>query len=56
MDSEIICDKCRAGIMEPYQRMMRKDELEITIQGRKCNRCGYIRINDDGDVWSIVGL
>lgn len=56
MDSEIICDKCRAGIMEQFQRLMKNGEREIQIRGKKCSRCGYIQINDDDDVWSIVGL
>ncbi len=42
--------------MEQYQRVMKKGNKEVTILGKICSRCGYIKLNDDGDIWSIVGL
>jgi len=51
-----ICDKCHAGVMEDYERVMVNRGKEVRIKGAKCNRCGWIRMNDDGDVWPIVGL
>ena len=56
VDSEAICSKCRAGILERYQRVIKRENTEVTILGKICSRCGYIKLDDDDDVWSIVGL
>lgn len=56
VDSETICNKCHAGIMEQYRKIMKRGEREVSIMGRKCSRCGYINLDDEDDVWSIVGL
>lgn len=42
--------------MEYYQRTLNKDDKKVAIVGSKCSRCGYISLNDDSDVWSLVGL
>jgi uncharacterized Zn finger protein (UPF0148 family) len=26
------------------------------ITGKKCDRCGFTLLDDDGDIWSAVGL
>lgn len=36
--------------------MMVNKGNEAKIVGSKCDRCGWIKLDDDGDVWSIVGL
>jgi len=42
--------------MLQYERTMTNHGKESRIVGSKCDRCGYIKLDDDGDVWSIVGL
>jgi uncharacterized OB-fold protein len=42
--------------MLPYERMFVRSGKEAKITGTKCDRCGWIKLDDDGDVWSIVGL
>ena len=27
----------------------------VTIRGTKCDRCGYVELDDDDEVWSAVG-
>ncbi|MHB1868782.1 MAG: hypothetical protein ACYCPP_07545 [Nitrososphaerales archaeon] len=56
MSYSTICDKCHAGMMLQYERTMTNHGKESRIIGSKCDRCGYIKLDDDGDVWSIVGL
>ena len=53
---KLICDKCRAGQMVEYQREIRGKNANTTIFGRRCERCGYIQLDSDDDVWSAVGL
>ena len=52
----MICGKCRAGQMIEYERTMTNAGKKTTILGRKCDRCGYIQLDSDDDIWSIVGL
>jgi hypothetical protein len=53
----MICDKCHAGQMVEYSRKISpKTAAEITIMGSKCDRCGYIKLDSDDDIWSAVGL
>jgi hypothetical protein len=52
----MICEKCRAGQMIEYQRIIKGSEKEAIILGRKCDRCGYIQLDSDDDIWSAVGL
>ncbi len=56
MSSNTICDKCHAGLMLPYERKITNRGKEAKIVGLKCDNCGWIKLNDDDDVWSIVGL
>ncbi len=53
----MICDKCHAGQMVEYSRKIpSKVSHEVTILGSKCDRCGYIRLDSDDDIWAAVGL
>ncbi len=52
----MICNKCRAGQMVEYQRKIHGKSGETTISGSKCDRCGYISLDSDDDIWSAVGL
>jgi predicted nucleic-acid-binding Zn-ribbon protein len=52
----MICTKCRAGQMQEYQKTISRGGKESTIFGRKCDRCGYIELDSDDDIWSVVGL
>ena len=58
MSLETICQKCHAGIMQEYERKMTNKKMSgtATVRGKKCDRCGYIKLDDDDDVWSVVGL
>ena len=42
--------------MLEYERTMNRGGKTAKIVGRKCERCGYIQLDSDDDVWSIVGL
>jgi uncharacterized Zn finger protein (UPF0148 family) len=39
-----------------YEKVMMNQGKEAKIVGNKCDRCGWIKLDDDGDVWSVVGL
>jgi DNA-directed RNA polymerase subunit M/transcription elongation factor TFIIS len=52
----MICDKCHAGQMAEYERTLTSGGKKTTIFGRRCDRCGYIRLDSDDDIWSVVGL
>ena len=32
------------------------DNNKAKIVGLRCDRCGYIQLDSDDDIWSIVGL
>lgn len=42
--------------MTEYERTISRSDKRTTIVGLKCDRCGYIMLNSDDDIWSIVGL
>lgn len=52
----MICDKCRAGQMLEYEKTFDSNGKRAKILGRKCERCGHIKLDNDEDIWSIVGL
>jgi uncharacterized OB-fold protein len=52
----MICDKCKAGQMVEYQRTLKFNNREAVIMGTRCDRCGYVRLDRDEDIWSVVGL
>lgn len=52
----LMCEKCHAGQMVEYQRTVRFNNREATMVGKRCERCGYIQLDSDDDVWSVVGL
>jgi RNase P subunit RPR2 len=52
----MICDKCRAGQMLQYEKSFSSDGKSAKILGSKCERCGHIKLANDEDIWSIVGL
>ena len=51
----MICDRCHAGQMLPYTRTVMGDKPAV-IAGKRCERCGFVLLDDDGGIWSAVGL
>ena len=54
--AHLICERCHAGQMLEYDRKLTSKGNEITLTGRRCERCGYTQLDSDDDVWSAVGL
>jgi len=54
--SNLTCERCRAGQMIFYERSVGQTPNVVTIRGLKCDRCGFVQLDDDNDVWSAVGL
>ena len=52
----MICEKCHAGQLVEYQRQVGSWGKTATIKGTRCDRCGFIELENDEDVWSAVGL
>lgn len=52
----VICDKCHAGQMVAYEKRVGDPSRPSVIMGSKCDRCGYVQLDNDDDVWSAVGL
>jgi hypothetical protein len=52
----MICDKCHAGQMVAYERTVGASGREAKIRGTRCDRCGFVSLENDEDVWSVVGL
>ena len=52
----MICDRCHAGQMVEYDKVIERGSGEARLAGRKCDRCGYTQLDNDDDVWSAVGL
>ncbi len=42
--------------MIEYERRVPSKSKEITLSGRRCERCGYTQLDSDDDIWSAVGL
>ena len=43
--------------MVEYERSFSSSaDRKAKIIGRRCDRCGYIQLDNDDDIWSIVGL
>ena len=51
----MICDRCHAGQMQPYEKKLGPIG-KASIRGTKCTVCGYVLLENDDDVWSAVGL
>ena len=49
----MICERCHAGQMVEYERQVGR-ESKVTIRGTRCDRCGYVQLSNDDDVWSAV--
>lgn len=52
----MLCERCHAGQMEEYQRKLGEGDRQTWIKGSVCSRCGYVELENDEDVWSVVGL
>lgn len=52
----MICEKCLAGQMMPYEKSFVREGNQAKITGAKCERCGYTKLENDDDLWSLVGL
>ena len=42
--------------MLEYERTIVNGGKKTVIRGTKCERCGYIQMDRDDDIWSVVGL
>ena len=42
--------------MVEYERTITRGDKKTIILGSKCDRCGYIQLDSDDDIWSVVGL
>jgi predicted HNH restriction endonuclease len=51
----MICERCHAGQMREYERKVGPNGM-TTIRGTRCDICGFTLLEDDGDIWSAVGL
>jgi len=40
--------------MVPYSKAV--GQGSALIKGMKCDRCGFVLLDDDGGIWSAVGL
>lgn len=52
----LMCERCHAGQMVLYERKVGEGTRVAIISGSKCDRCGYVQLDNDEDVWSAVGL
>jgi hypothetical protein len=41
--------------MVEYQRSVGPGS-KVSLAGKKCDRCGYVQLDSDEDVWAAVGL
>jgi len=39
--------------MLEYERQVGR-ESKVTIRGSRCERCGYVLLSNDDDIWSAV--
>ncbi|HYC12318.1 MAG TPA: hypothetical protein VEC02_06640 [Nitrososphaerales archaeon] len=51
----MICERCHAGQMVRYSRTI-PGEKPTAITGTRCDRCGFVLLDDDESIWSAVGL
>lgn len=52
----MICERCHAGEMVPYERKVGSSDRTAAIRGTRCNRCSFTSLSNDEDIWSAVGL
>ena len=51
----MICDRCRAGQMEPYEKKLGPGSKAV-ITGTRCSMCGFVLLDNDDDVWTTLGV
>ncbi|HYB75541.1 MAG TPA: hypothetical protein VEC08_01145 [Nitrososphaerales archaeon] len=51
-----MCEKCHAGQLQEYTKMIGRGDKTVTIKGTKCDMCGFTDVQNDEDIWSAVGL
>ena len=51
----MICDRCHAGQMEPYEKKLGPGG-KTTITGTTCSVCGFVLLDNDDDVWAALGF
>lgn len=39
-----------------YEKNVGETPNGVAIRAQKCDRCGYVQLDDDDEVWSAVGL
>jgi hypothetical protein len=39
-----------------YERKVGEGPDVAVIRGLKCDRCGFVQLDNDDDIWSAVGL
>ncbi|MGP8124871.1 MAG: hypothetical protein ACLQEQ_03265 [Nitrososphaerales archaeon] len=52
----MMCEKCHAGQLVEYERRVGSGGKTATVRGTRCERCGFIDLANDQDIWSAVGL
>ncbi len=56
MTGALICEKCHAGQMLEYERVVGTAAKSVTIRGERCERCGFTSLSNDDDIWQAIGL
>jgi hypothetical protein len=51
----MICERCHAGQMVQYEKAL-GPEAKAKVTGTRCERCGFILLDNDDDIWAAVGL
>jgi len=41
--------------MEEYEKKLGPDGKAV-IRGTKCSMCGFVLLDNDGDIWSALGI
>lgn len=39
-----------------YERKVGEGPKFAVIMGTKCDKCGYVQLDNDDDIWAAVGL
>ena len=50
----MICERCHAGQMVQYSKTI-PGKQPAAITGTRCDRCGFVLLDNDDDIWSAVG-
>jgi hypothetical protein len=51
----MICERCHAGQMQEFEKKVGPG-AGASIKGRKCDRCSFVQLDDDGQIWSALGV